>query len=109
VAHITVNRTGDLAAGGSADFATSDGTASERSDYNTTIGTVHFAPGESQKTFDVLITDDGKLESTETVTLTLSQPTGNATLGSRSSVSLFISDNDLSTSTNPIDVSSFFV
>jgi hypothetical protein len=107
-AHITVTRGGDLSATATIDYATSDGTASERSDYNTTLGTLRFAVGESQKTFDVLITDDGLQEPTETVTLTLTKPTGNGTLGAQSTATLAILDNDLA-NTNPVDNSSFFV
>jgi len=72
-AQISVTRTGDLASVASIDYLTTDGTASERSDYNRTAGTLHFGAGESQKTIDVLITDDNRQETTETVTLALSR------------------------------------
>ena len=64
-------------------YATSDGTASERSDYTTALGTLRFAAGETSKTFLVLITDDLSIEGSETVNLALSSPTGGALLGSQ--------------------------
>jgi hypothetical protein len=87
---------------------TSDGTANERSDYTTAVGTLTFAPGETQKTFDVLITDNGIAEPPRAALLILSSATGNATLGSQSSSQLIIHDNDSSTSNN-IDSSNEFV
>ena len=70
---ITLNRTGDLSGAASVDFATSDGTAVQISDYHIGFGTVLFAPGETSKTFDVLITDDGYMESPETFTISLNK------------------------------------
>jgi hypothetical protein len=107
-AQIVVSRAGDLSAAASVDYATIDGTATERSDYTTALGTLDFAPGESQKTFDVLVTDDAIAEANETVGLTLSNAKG-ADLGTRTSATLVIHDNDLSAATtNPLDTSSFY-
>jgi hypothetical protein len=53
--------------------------ASSRCDFNTAIGTLTFAPGETEKTFDVLINQDSYVESPfETFTVKLSNPTGGA-------------------------------
>jgi hypothetical protein len=58
----------------------------------------------------MLITDDLSVEGNETVNLTLSNPTGEATLGSTSTAVLTLNDNDLvPSSVNPIDLSAFFV
>ena len=106
---ITVARTGDISAPAAINYATSDGTASELSDYTTALGTLQFAAGETEKRFTVFIIDDARAEGSETVTLTLSAPSG-ASLGSQFSATLTINDNDSSTSpSNPIDDSSFFV
>jgi glucose/arabinose dehydrogenase len=106
---ISVVRLGDTSSSASVDYATSDGTASERSDYTTARGTLRFAPGEAQKSFDVLITDDGLQEAGETFNVTLSNPNG-AALGTPASAAVTINDNDAAPSpTNPIDDSQFFV
>ena len=58
------------------DYATSDGTATAGSDYTARSGTLSFAAGESEKTVSVPVFDDGHDEGSETLTLTLSNPSG---------------------------------
>ena len=55
-------------------YATSDGSATAGSDYTATSGTLTLAAGESQKTISVPVLDDAHNEGTETLTLTLSDP-----------------------------------
>jgi hypothetical protein len=117
---ITVTRTGDVSGSASVDYATSDnagsnncnvlnsGMASSRCDYETTLGTLKFGPGESSKTISIPIVDDAFAEGPEIFMLTLSNPTG-ASLGSPSSVPVTIIDNETSTGTNPISDARFFV
>lgn len=111
LAQITVTRIGYVSSAATVDYFTSDGTASERSDYTTAAGTLRFAPGETQKTFDVLITNDNIDEANETVFLGLLNATGNAGIGPRNSANLII-HNGLSffppLTTNPVDTSSFY-
>ena len=107
---ITVNRTGDATGAANVDFATSDGTATERKDYTAVSGTLRFAAGETSKTFDVLLTEDAFTEPLETINLTLSNPTGGAELGPQDDALVFISaDDDPPPAGNPIDNSSDFV
>jgi Calx-beta domain-containing protein/lamin tail-like protein len=108
-AQITVTRIGDLSSPATVDYFVSDNSANERTDYTTTLGTLNFAAGETQKTFDVLITDDSFSEANESVFLGLLNATGNAGIGPRNSATLVIHDNDLTTSTNPVDISSSYV
>ena len=108
-AQITVTRIGDVSSPATVDYFVLDNGASERTDYTTTLGTLHFAPGETQKTFEVLITDDSIPEANENVFLGLLNATGNAGIGPRNSAALVIHDNDLAPSQNTVDISSIYV
>jgi hypothetical protein len=78
---ITVNRVDGATAIVTVDYATSNGTATAGSDYTATSGTLTFNQGETAKTFSIPITRDSIFEVPETVSLTLSNPTGSAVLG----------------------------
>jgi Tol biopolymer transport system component len=107
---ISVSRVGgDPSSPFSVDYSTSDGTASERSDYTAAFGTLSFAAGEISKTFTIFITDDALVEPAESFNVTLSNPQG-ATLGTPSTASVTInSDDSLTPAHNPADDSTFFV
>jgi len=75
-------------------YATANNTALAGSDYTATNGTLVFAPSQTSRTFTVLIRDDALVEPAETVTVTLSSPVY-AGLGSPSTASIIIDDNDL--------------
>jgi uncharacterized repeat protein (TIGR01451 family) len=118
-ATITLTRIGSTTAAASVAYATSDaagasncnavnGNASARCDYTTTIGAVNFAAGETSRTVDVPITDDTYAEGNETFTVSLSNAAG-ATLGSPSSSTITITDNETTNGANPIDSADFFV
>jgi Calx-beta domain/Subtilase family len=93
-ATVTINRTGLTTGSDSVNFATANGTATAGSDYTAVDQTVSFAAGETTKTVVVPITDDSLIEGNETVQLSLSTPSTGATLGSPSSATLTIVDND---------------
>ena len=57
-------------------WATSDGSALAGSDYTAASGTLTFAAGETAKTVSVTVLDDAHDEDSETLTLTLSAPSG---------------------------------
>lgn len=108
-AALTVVRTGSTAAAATVDFATVNGTATNRTDYTYNFGTLRFAAGEASKTITLLITDDVFIESDETMTVTLRNPTG-AALGSLNTATLtIISDDTAAPSVNPVDNARFFV
>ena len=58
------------------DYATSDVTARAGEDYTSARGTLTFATGERLKTVEVTVLDDAHDEGEETLTLTLSNPSG---------------------------------
>jgi hypothetical protein len=89
---ITVNRNGNTTQAVTVDYATSDGTATERKDYTTALGRLKFAPGETSKTFDVLITRDAFVEPSEMVNLTLSNTSGGAIVGTQATATIQIDD-----------------
>ncbi|MCA1591718.1 MAG: DUF4394 domain-containing protein [Acidobacteria bacterium] len=90
---LTVTRTGNTSGAAQVDFSTVNGTASDRSDYTPAIGFLEFAPGETTKSIVVPIIDDAFVETDETFSVTLGNPTG-ATLGAINSITVTIIDND---------------
>jgi glucose/arabinose dehydrogenase len=110
-ASVGVVRTGDTTVDIYVDYATADGTASARKDYTAARGTFHFAPGETLKTFNVLVTNDDTDEADETLTLSLSNFVGSrGALEGQPNRVMTIQDDDAATSAdNPIDRSDFFV
>ena len=116
---VQVTRTGDTTGAATVKYATSDtaglqgcsvvnGKASERCDYETTIGTLRFAATETSKTFTILMINDVYVEGPETFTVALSAPTG-ASLGAPSTATVNILENDLVVAANPIDGVNYFV
>ena len=57
-------------------YATSNGTATAGQDYTAGSGTITFAPGVTSQTVNVAVTGDTTVEPTETLTVTLSTPSG---------------------------------
>jgi Calx-beta domain/Beta-propeller repeat/Domain of unknown function (DUF4214) len=109
-ATVTVTRTGDTSGPAGVEYLTIDGTATGRSDYTSTAGTLRFAAGETAKTFDVLVTDDRLDEADEAAGVALLNPSGGYALGAPLSAAVTILDNDTGVATsNPIDESQFFV
>ena len=97
-ATVTVTRTGGSAGAVGVTVATSNGTATAGADYTATTQTVTWANGDtSNKSVSIPILDDSVIEGNETVNLTLSNPTGGATLGSPGTAVLTIIDNDSAT------------
>ena len=112
---IDVRRLGDLSGVTTVDYATVDGTASARTDYTAAFGTLRFDPGDSLKSFTVLITNDNLVEGFESLTLLLSNPTGaifnSSPMEGPPNTSLVeIRDDDFGSPTsNPLDDAQFFV
>jgi Calx-beta domain len=117
VVSVTVSRIGDTTKVATVNFQTTDnfggdcsqsnGNASAKCDFGTAGGTLQFAIGQTSRTILISVVDDGYVEGNETITLTLSNPSG-MTLGSATSTTITIADND-STATNPFNTNAFFV
>jgi uncharacterized protein (TIGR03118 family) len=112
---ITVTRQGDASGAATVNYSTFDQSqpdhASQKSDYEIAEGTLTFAPGETSKTFTVLIVNDNFDENDETIELYLNNVTGaGAGLGTPNHAEVTITDDDTGTpATNPIDNTAFFV
>lgn len=111
---ITVTRVGGSGGVVGATIATSNGTAAAGSDYLVVNTTVSFASGDTtSKLIPIQILNDSVAEPGESFTVTLSAPTGGASLGTPTSATLSIQDNDsplqptlsLSTNTKQIHLS----
>ena len=98
---ITVARTGDVSGTSTVNYATVNGGASQGFDYEISLGKITFKPGETSKTFRVLIIDDHTFAAgTFTdLNLVLSNPTGAALTNSMAH--LFIGDDEGDTPGQP--------
>ena len=112
---LTVTRTGNTTGMAEVSFLTTDnsggnncnvvgGFASSRCDYETKMGVLHFSPGESSKTLSIFIADDSYDENDETFLVVLGSPVGSGlSLGSPSTHTVTITDNDSANGPNPLD------
>jgi uncharacterized delta-60 repeat protein len=91
---VSVERSGDTSGIVTVDYVASDGTAQAGLDYRAASGTLVFGPSETSKTFAVPILDDRLAEGDETVNLTLSNPTGGASLSPQKTSVVTILDNE---------------
>lgn len=103
---VTVTRTGDLSGTATVNYATVDLNAVQVADYEISLGRLTFNPGESSKTFRVLIIDDHKYAGGSAVELelVLSNATG-AALASPNTARLRIMDDEGDTPGQPPNTS----
>jgi hypothetical protein len=87
---VTVTRDGNTALAGSVDYATADGTATSGPDYVAAVGTLNFAPGETSKHFDVLITGNVEAAGDRDFTVGLAGYGGAAVAGAVTSAPVTI-------------------
>jgi Leucine-rich repeat (LRR) protein len=89
---INVSRAGDNNGAVSANYATTDGTATAGNDYTQTTGTLSWAYGDStDKTITIATIDDNQFEEFETFTITLTDPVSGENLDN---ATIIISDSD---------------
>ena len=103
---VSVTRTGNTSNEATINYQTESQSASDRLDFTASFGTLRFAPGETQKSFTVLVTDDRFKEDAESLNLILSNPVG-VLLGSPSVVALTINSEDAADGESPVRDASF--
>jgi ribosomal protein L35AE/L33A len=104
---INVTRSGDTSSAAAVDYTTADGSATQKADFEYAAGTLNFAPGETSKSFTLLVNEDMFGEGDETFNVVLSNPAGVA-LGAQSTAMVTIVD-DVPDLFNPIDDAQLFV
>ncbi len=101
--NLTVTRTGG--SDGSVTvpyFITNESTATEGSDYTSASDKLTWNEGDTKpKSLSLTIIDDNEDENDETVKLTLGNPTGGASLGSQTTATLSLTDNDTAAPVSP--------
>lgn len=107
-AGIFVARSGDTSGTALVNYSTIDATASARSDYTQANGTLRFAPGETTKIINVLLSNDAFAEGTETFSLKLVAASGTA-LNLPTTSTVVLNDNDLTSGPSPVGVQGFDV
>jgi len=110
---VTVNRLNSLLEPATVHYATVDSSATQKSDYEITLGTLTFNPGEASKTFRVLIVNNNLVGAggSRDLDLVLSNPTVGVLFGP-STVKLSIMDDEFDTARQPpniLDDARFFV
>ncbi len=91
---VIIERTGITSVSVGVSYATANGTATAGAEYTATSGTVTFGPGETSKSLSIPILDNSMLQGNKTFTVTLSAPTGGASLGHVKSATVSIADDE---------------
>jgi hypothetical protein len=92
-AQILVVRTGGAKGTVTVDYATSNGTAIAGTDYTATNGTLTFANNETSKSFTISLINNPLPQGNKTITLSLRNVTNGAVLGTPSTTTVTITDN----------------
>ncbi len=100
-ATLTVTRLGNVTSSASVNYLTSNGTATSPTDYTAASATLTFAAGETVKTLNVPINDDLLIEGNESLIVALTAPSAGNFLGSPSTATVTIVDDDVATSFAP--------
>ena len=86
---VSVNRVGGSSGAVTIDYAAVAGTATAGVDFTAVTGTLNWAAGDgAAKTFVVPILNDALIDPNETITLTLTNPTGGAAAGANALVTI---------------------
>lgn len=99
----TVSKSGSTSNDCSVSYASANGTATSGSDYTSSSGTLTFSSVQVSLPISVATIDDTAVESAETFSISLSSPSGGATLGSPSSATATINSNDSAPTCNGVN------
>src|SRR5207253_10081490 len=103
-ATVAVTRIGSTSGTVNVDYIVNDNTATQRTDFTFTSGSLRFDPGDTNKSISILITEDGYAEGAEKANVNIIGVSAGAALGTPRTATLNIIDNDATNSTaNPID------
>ncbi|HYO75754.1 MAG TPA: Calx-beta domain-containing protein [Thermoanaerobaculia bacterium] len=104
-ATIIVQRTGGTDGVVTVNYSTTNGTATAPGDFTQTSGTLTFGAGVTTQTIVVPLTNDDAAEGDETFTVTLTNPTGGATIGQPTTF-ITITDTDAAVDAAPVPTAS---
>lgn len=92
---VRLQRSGGYMGEVSIQYSTSDGTATTAGDYTATSGTLTWPAGDAtERTFTVPITNDAQNESDETLVVTISNPSGGASIDGSATFNVTITNDD---------------
>lgn len=91
---VELTRSGDLSHATTVGYATADGSATAGADYVATSGRVRFEPGQATASVVVPVRDDPAAEPAETFTLTVTDPSVTAEIGTPSATTVHIAASD---------------
>ncbi|HTI97921.1 MAG TPA: Calx-beta domain-containing protein [Dongiaceae bacterium] len=98
---LTVRRVGGAEGDVSVSYATEDASATAGTDYSAQSGVIVFHPGETEHSIAIPLLEDTEIEDVETFHVILTAPTGGASLGPVTNISVNIQDNDGPASLDP--------
>lgn len=90
--NFTVTLSAPASSSVSVDYATSDGSATAGSDYTASNGTLTILAGSTSATISVIVMGDTDVEGNEALTVSLSNPSGNAMLGTAVATGTILND-----------------
>jgi uncharacterized delta-60 repeat protein len=99
---IVVDRTGGSAGTVTVPYTIVGGTAGAGVDFESTSGTLTFAPGVTRQAFEVPLLHDAAVANNTAASITLGQPTGGALLSAQTSAALTILDVDAPSQAVPL-------
>ncbi|MFC3800764.1 FG-GAP-like repeat-containing protein [Cohnella sp. GCM10012308] len=91
---VTIERTGSSYGRTTVRLQTSDGTAVAGTDYTAVDARIVFSAGETTKTYSIPVLNDSDYRSDRTFDVTISGPTNEATMGTQTSATVTIQEDD---------------